>query len=211
LEKNSIHFAFQNGKIEQLCSSPDEVVWVTNVKRGILSMIQVVVEELEAESESVVQEVTIPPKEFISIARILFESRLATELLYFIQADVNGKCRTQYRMSVPSNGDGTVVTKTKDLGLCSHRQTQVIPFQIVPYTTTNRPQGMTLLTGNVQCRQVIRNNLFETVQCVETQQFKPFEDSRSGAKSEVVQTLEFSTSYKASSSKKGVYVEKNRY
>lgn len=51
LEKHSTRFAFQDGKVEHLCSNPDEPVWVTNIKRGILSMFQNTMEDLASESE----------------------------------------------------------------------------------------------------------------------------------------------------------------
>jgi len=40
LEEHSIRFAFQDGAIEQICSHPDDPVWVLNVKRGIISLFQ---------------------------------------------------------------------------------------------------------------------------------------------------------------------------
>jgi hypothetical protein len=55
LEKHSLQFAFQDGQIEHLCSHPEEPSWVTNVKRGILSMLQNTMEDWNY--EGIVQEV----------------------------------------------------------------------------------------------------------------------------------------------------------
>lgn len=57
LEKHSLQFAFQDGQIEHLCSSPDEPRWVLNVKRGILSMLQNTMEDWNY--EGVIQEVRV--------------------------------------------------------------------------------------------------------------------------------------------------------
>jgi len=55
LEKHSLLFAFQDGKVEHLCSNPEEAMWVTNIKRGILSMLQNIVDVNE--DSAIVQEV----------------------------------------------------------------------------------------------------------------------------------------------------------
>ena len=40
LEKSPLAFSFQDGRIEELCTSRPEKTWVLNIKRGILSSIQ---------------------------------------------------------------------------------------------------------------------------------------------------------------------------
>jgi len=112
-----------------------------------------------------------------------------------LQTDVNGKCKTYYKSSINSMGGGVTVTKTKDLSSCSHRHTHLIPIQSIPYNPTDSERGMTLVTGNITCRQVIRNNKFEMVECSEEQKFKPFESSKSGAKSIIKQILEYQSSF----------------
>lgn len=39
LQKNSLHFSFQDGTVDELCPG-DDPVWVLNIKRGILSAFQ---------------------------------------------------------------------------------------------------------------------------------------------------------------------------
>nr|XP_002124291.1 uncharacterized protein LOC100186072 [Ciona intestinalis] len=47
LQRNPLHFNFQDGRIPEICSSNDDPTWVLNIKRGMLSAFQVssVVEE----------------------------------------------------------------------------------------------------------------------------------------------------------------------
>lgn len=40
LEQYSLLFDFQDGKINQICANQDEDIWVANVKRGIISLLQ---------------------------------------------------------------------------------------------------------------------------------------------------------------------------
>ncbi|XP_076346984.1 LOW QUALITY PROTEIN: uncharacterized protein LOC143245065 [Tachypleus tridentatus] len=40
LERNTLRFSFQDGRIETLCPTENEPAWVLNIKRGVLSMIQ---------------------------------------------------------------------------------------------------------------------------------------------------------------------------
>ncbi|XP_060075290.1 apolipophorins-like [Ylistrum balloti] len=40
LEQHELKFSFQNGIIDRICASPNESIWVLNVKRGILSVFQ---------------------------------------------------------------------------------------------------------------------------------------------------------------------------
>ena len=51
LEENSLRFSFQDGRIESLCPSESEKSWVLNIKRGILSMIQNTMEDLQADQK----------------------------------------------------------------------------------------------------------------------------------------------------------------
>lgn len=51
LEENSLRFSFQDGRIESLCPADSETPWVLNIKRGILSMIQNTMENLQADQK----------------------------------------------------------------------------------------------------------------------------------------------------------------
>ncbi|XP_056009974.1 uncharacterized protein LOC125679922 [Ostrea edulis] len=49
LEDNSLRFSFQDGRIDSLCPSKSEKTWVLNIKRGILSLIQNTMEDLQVD------------------------------------------------------------------------------------------------------------------------------------------------------------------
>ncbi|XP_061171948.1 uncharacterized protein LOC133181472, partial [Saccostrea echinata] len=51
LEENSLRFSFQDGRIESLCPAEREKTWVLNIKRGILSMIQNTMEDLQVDQK----------------------------------------------------------------------------------------------------------------------------------------------------------------
>ena len=40
LERQSLHFSFQDGRIEAICTSNNEPTWVVNIKRSVLSAFQ---------------------------------------------------------------------------------------------------------------------------------------------------------------------------
>ena len=74
LEENSLWFSFQDGRIESLCPAESEKSWVLNIKRGILSMIQNTMEDLQADQK--VREVS--EHGFSQIISVLFYSLFKT-------------------------------------------------------------------------------------------------------------------------------------
>src|SRR5271156_3572649 len=58
LEMRPLQFSYQNGKIESICSDEQNSVWVLNVKRGLLSMLQNTMDKGQQMSHTV-QEVTV--------------------------------------------------------------------------------------------------------------------------------------------------------
>jgi len=50
LKKNSLHFSFQDGTVDELCPG-DEPAWVLNIKRGILSAFQNTMHDLSSARE----------------------------------------------------------------------------------------------------------------------------------------------------------------
>ena len=52
LRENPLHFSWQDGSIPSICAANDDPTWVLNIKRGILSTLQVSsVETVEAVEE----------------------------------------------------------------------------------------------------------------------------------------------------------------
>lgn len=47
LEANPLRFGFQDGRIENLCPDDTDPVWVLNIKRGVLSTFQNVMDSLD--------------------------------------------------------------------------------------------------------------------------------------------------------------------
>ncbi|KAL3871450.1 hypothetical protein ACJMK2_039447 [Sinanodonta woodiana] len=47
MERNLLHFSFQDGRVEELCPATGDASWVLNVKRGVLSMFQNNMENLQ--------------------------------------------------------------------------------------------------------------------------------------------------------------------
>lgn len=43
-------FGFQDGKIEQICAHDEDDIWVVNVKRGLISMIQNSMDDMSSSS-----------------------------------------------------------------------------------------------------------------------------------------------------------------
>jgi hypothetical protein len=50
LQKNFLHFSFQDGTVDELCPG-DDPAWVLNVKRGILSAFQNTMQDLSSARE----------------------------------------------------------------------------------------------------------------------------------------------------------------
>nr|XP_006010930.2 PREDICTED: apolipophorins-like [Latimeria chalumnae] len=59
LQKNPLQFSFQDGKIPNICPSEGEELWVLNVKRGILSVLQ---NSYTANEEEIAEEVDVSGK-----------------------------------------------------------------------------------------------------------------------------------------------------
>ena len=54
LQQNSLNFGFENGRVKDVCSTSEDQLWVTNLKKGILSAFQQSVSSLEV-SENVTE------------------------------------------------------------------------------------------------------------------------------------------------------------
>ena len=54
LQQNSINFGFDNGRVRDVCSTSEDPLWVTNLKKGILSAFQQSINSLQM-SENVTE------------------------------------------------------------------------------------------------------------------------------------------------------------
>jgi len=63
LLENPLHFSWQDGSIPNICAATDDPAWVLNIKRGILSTLQVSsVETVEA-----IEEVKLLNNQFLNL------------------------------------------------------------------------------------------------------------------------------------------------
>lgn len=44
LEESAVRFMFDTGKVAEVCSSSDDPVWATNIRKGVLSVFQQAIE-----------------------------------------------------------------------------------------------------------------------------------------------------------------------
>ena len=51
LEEHPLRVSFQDGRIESICPSETEKTWVLNIKRGVLSMIQNTMDDLNTDQK----------------------------------------------------------------------------------------------------------------------------------------------------------------
>lgn len=65
IEQHDMAFAFDDGKISDICPSPDEPAWIVNIKRGILSAFQNNMVRFDLDHQTV--EVSYSTTEFFSL------------------------------------------------------------------------------------------------------------------------------------------------
>lgn len=76
LEESPLAFSFQDGRIEELCTSRPEKTWVLNIKRGILSSIQNSMTDFTKDQQ--VQEVQLCKYENINSLNVTYERKKIT-------------------------------------------------------------------------------------------------------------------------------------
>jgi hypothetical protein len=110
---------------------------------------------------------------------------------------VSGRCFTKYEPIEER------IRKSKDLKGCSLRHSHVSAIQSVAYTSNSPTQNIPLLSGTQECIQTIRNKRVEKAECREEHLFQPFENSPSGGKTIVTQTLTFTSESSHASTSSG--------
>lgn len=93
LEQSPIMFSFDDGAINEVCPSPDDEPWAVNVKKAILSSLQV----------------------------RLDRNQTSRRLTVVRETDILGTCDTQYEILQQRWGI-TTIKKTKDMKTCTNRQ-----------------------------------------------------------------------------------------
>lgn len=107
------------------------------------------------------------------------------------EVDIFGKCRTNY--AVTKQDDGSfVVTKTRDLNSCSHRESFVNGFITGVFNENSNVKSTPLLSGDYTNEvRVNKNGIVESAQVVEDYTLVPFSNGEAGVKARVITTLRF--------------------
>lgn len=107
------------------------------------------------------------------------------------EVDVFGKCQTKY--AVTKNDDGSfVVTKTRDLNTCSHRESFVNGFITGVFNENSNVKSTPLLNGDYTNEiRVNKNGIVESAQVVEDYTLVPFSNGEAGIRARVVTSLRF--------------------
>lgn len=107
------------------------------------------------------------------------------------EIDIFGKCKTNY--DVKKQDDGSyVITKTRDLNSCSHRESFVNGFITGVFNENSNIKSTPLLNGDYTNEvRVNKNGVVESAQVVEDYTLVPFSNGDAGVKARVVTGLRF--------------------
>ncbi|XP_050403910.2 uncharacterized protein LOC126819756 [Patella vulgata] len=107
------------------------------------------------------------------------------------EADVTGKCMTQYKSS--KNWYTTTITKSKNLLGCMDRQNYRSVIQAMPYRVPSEIQSLPLIKSEHECNQEVDNTeaYLKNVMCKETHVYRPFSNENSGALTRIIQKLKY--------------------
>ncbi|PSN46112.1 hypothetical protein C0J52_17248 [Blattella germanica] len=178
LEKNSLHFSYQDGTVDELCPS-DDPVWVLNIKRGILSAFQNTMHDLYS-------------------AR---EKRHETD----VSGTCETKYDVALEEDKDPNKPTLVIGKMKNLLACSNRKEHYLSLQSSPYMSS---QSLPLIKSQQRGSQVVRENIIWKATNNEIHTFQPFSKDESGAVTMVNQVLQFKTSHNRGAVKESIPVRR---
>ena len=185
----------KNGELStQVRFGPAETAWSRNVKRGVISVLQVKsqddlrkADEMDASSEK---------------SAVVYEN------------DVLGRCRTTYKLESAS-ADSYKLKKTKSLGRCTlNENSKSSPIQFVPYKNlpvscpfplpnSSFPAGFSnfpfiqeffhgkLFNENYECESLVEKGLIKSVKCEETSTYKIGSRGTSGVQAVIEQKLTY--------------------
>lgn len=107
------------------------------------------------------------------------------------EVDVFGKCHTNY--AIAQQGDGSyVVTKTRDLNTCSHRENFANGIITGVFNENSNVKSTPLLSGDYTNEiRVNKNGIIESAQVVEDYTLVPFQNGEAGLRARVVTALRF--------------------
>nr|XP_042717557.1 LOW QUALITY PROTEIN: uncharacterized protein LOC101945417 [Chrysemys picta bellii] len=97
------------------------------------------------------------------------------------EMDILGKCPTKYQRK------GSLVLKTKDLNLCSHRYSGFISLQSIALPNVLSQQQ--ILSSKLECAQSFKDGILAEAKCTESSLVTPFSRKGSGAKTQTQSSL----------------------
>lgn len=101
------------------------------------------------------------------------------------EVDIFGKCQTNYAVTKQDDGS-IVVTKTRDLNSCSHRESFVNGFVTGIFNENSNIKATPLLNGDYTNEiRVNRNGIVESAQVLEDYTLVPFSNGEAGVKARV--------------------------
>jgi len=161
----TVQFTLSDDKLDsEICASPDDSDVSLNIKRALISLLQL-------------------------------NEQGSTE-----EVDVFGKCHTNY--VVAKKDDGFVVTKTRDLNTCSHRETFVNGFITGVFNENSNVKSTPLLSGDYTNEiHINKHGIVDNAQVIEDYTLVPFSNGEAGVRARVVTSFKL-VDQKANGAKK---------
>ncbi|KAK6621829.1 hypothetical protein RUM44_001636 [Polyplax serrata] len=104
-----------------------------------------------------------------------------------VETDVFGVCPTHFK--VTRDGDGMVVSKSRDLEKCQYRESLRQSFFAVAHGHASDLQSSPLLDSQFEVEQRLKNGILESATVKEDYLFRPFSNRDSGARTKVLTKL----------------------
>ncbi|KAK3864352.1 hypothetical protein Pcinc_029948, partial [Petrolisthes cinctipes] len=142
--QHHLHFSYQNGRVEAVCPDIQEATQATNIKKAILSAIQVSLPSLNN-----------------------------TTPVYITERDVSGECETKYTVTSEEDGRRVVVEKTKEDCLTDlsipHLSHTSLHHQHQHHLSSSQqpPSQLPFVRRNQTCRLEKSGERWERVECEE--------------------------------------------
>ena len=165
LERDTLRFAYQDGRIEDLCPSREEPTWSLNIKRGLLSAFQNSM-GLDESSRNLVEE-----------------------------TDVAGKCNVEYTADSNLLGKTTITKTKDLRSCTDRQNTDfALSLFSDSYNSDSQVQSSPIVNSTQTCQQTV-DGIVKTSLCSERHAFRPFSNGGRGAVTTTRQYLEYVNKY----------------
>ncbi|XP_015599666.1 uncharacterized protein LOC107269849 [Cephus cinctus] len=161
LEKYPLRFAFDDGHILEVCPHPQDAIWVVNLKRGVLSMLQNTMKRFDVDRK--VNELDVN-----GICDTHYKLQEARKTSLMIEKTKN---------------IGTCIRRYKHLSII---QSNAYASPRLP----SKPPPQPLLESSSECQITIDHNIYESVVCRDFQLLQPFSNGgKAGAQTHTTASL----------------------